>query len=86
MTDPLQSIQGWDFDFIKDTDEHTGRFTGFYVHTAAEFTSIVVNGSNVVATKGLDGEIIEPGTFLPFGNMNATAVTLASGKVIALKI
>lgn len=80
----VNTIMGQDFLCISDTNAHgTLDCTMIYVMADAVFSDITVSGSNVVSGKGLSAKTVTAGTMLPFSKAHATAITLASGTVIA---
>lgn len=77
-------ISGKDFLFITDNSIHAGLDCYMiYVDADAVFNEILVNGSNVVTSKGLSGKTVHAGTLLPFGKTHATSIDLVSGQVVA---
>lgn len=79
---PLNDMAGYDFKVVSTTDATTGDIYWISVLADAVFATILVNGSNCVASKGMTGVTIPAGTDLPFRKFHATSVTLTSGTVI----
>lgn len=78
----LNDIKGLDFIIVSDTSAHLGTIYAIEVCEDAMFSEILVGGSNVVTSKGLNGKTVTPQWgLLPFGKAAASSVTLTSGTV-----
>ena len=78
----LNNMAGNDFKVVSTTDATTGNIYWITVLTDAVIATILVNGSNCVASKGLTGVTLPAGTDLPFRKFRASSITLTSGTVI----
>jgi len=74
------------FTMITGTDAVIGQFESLVVNTEAVISALEINGSTVLAAKGLSGVTLAVGMYLPTDpGFKITKVTLASGSLIAYK-